>query len=328
MKSGVVNPNDPLLPDPNRFTMADWLKERGYNTAAIGKWHLGYPPHFGPLASGIFRIGEELVVADQAGAWTQIYERPETGGASRSKAGPDGHVLAGIRRGAYGTRPAAHAKGTPLVHFRTVYSPTPEPDGPVFEQVARNIADAGNRYNLDMIYFDGLCGTADPKLDWYDACRFAYRVYELLERQNVIFEASDSFHHLWHIHTRAVSGDAAPPFDETMLEHVRAKELWREWMPDARANLLPSVFDWHGWYAYDANIPSGYQLKPTPATTLDEWKVYLEAARRLDIPIGVQTSVEDCRNNPATEEMLRMTREFEQERITRLFGQSAVGVKL
>ena len=42
LKSGVVNPNDPLLPNPNRVTVADWLKERGYNTAAIGKWHLGY----------------------------------------------------------------------------------------------------------------------------------------------------------------------------------------------------------------------------------------------------------------------------------------------
>ena len=42
LKSGVVNPMDPLLPDPNRVTIADWLKERGYTTAAIGKWHLGY----------------------------------------------------------------------------------------------------------------------------------------------------------------------------------------------------------------------------------------------------------------------------------------------
>ena len=42
LKSGVVNPDDPLLPNPDRVTIADWLKERGYNTAAIGKWHWGY----------------------------------------------------------------------------------------------------------------------------------------------------------------------------------------------------------------------------------------------------------------------------------------------
>jgi arylsulfatase A-like enzyme len=42
LKFGVTNPIDELLPDPNSVTIADLLKEHGYNTAAIGKWHLGY----------------------------------------------------------------------------------------------------------------------------------------------------------------------------------------------------------------------------------------------------------------------------------------------
>ncbi len=42
LKFGVTGPVAPLLPDPDRVTIADWLKERGYQTAAIGKWHLGY----------------------------------------------------------------------------------------------------------------------------------------------------------------------------------------------------------------------------------------------------------------------------------------------
>ena len=42
MKYGVVNVGDPLLPDPNRTSLARWLQQRGYRTAAIGKWHLGY----------------------------------------------------------------------------------------------------------------------------------------------------------------------------------------------------------------------------------------------------------------------------------------------
>ncbi|WP_462317182.1 sulfatase family protein [Marinilabilia sp.] len=42
LKFGVTDPLDELLPDPNRVTIADYLKEQGYNTAAVGKWHLGY----------------------------------------------------------------------------------------------------------------------------------------------------------------------------------------------------------------------------------------------------------------------------------------------
>ncbi|MCK4919829.1 MAG: arylsulfatase, partial [Bacteroidales bacterium] len=42
LKFGVVNPSGPLLPNPDRVTIADLLKELDYNTATIGKWHLGY----------------------------------------------------------------------------------------------------------------------------------------------------------------------------------------------------------------------------------------------------------------------------------------------
>ena len=42
LKFGVTSPIGELLPDTDRVTIADWLKNKGYNTAAIGKWHLGY----------------------------------------------------------------------------------------------------------------------------------------------------------------------------------------------------------------------------------------------------------------------------------------------
>ena len=37
---------------PDLPTLPSLLRALGYRTALIGKWHLGYPPHFGPLRSG------------------------------------------------------------------------------------------------------------------------------------------------------------------------------------------------------------------------------------------------------------------------------------
>jgi len=48
------NPEDGLSPDET--TIADVLKQAGYHTGLVGKWHLGYAPKFHPLKQGFMEF--------------------------------------------------------------------------------------------------------------------------------------------------------------------------------------------------------------------------------------------------------------------------------
>jgi arylsulfatase A len=60
LKSGVIG-NAPLIIEPGRLTLASLLKKRGYQTAAIGKWHLGFgdgsADYRKPLRPGPLEVG-------------------------------------------------------------------------------------------------------------------------------------------------------------------------------------------------------------------------------------------------------------------------------
>lgn len=59
---------------PEHPTLPSLLKEQGYRTALIGKWHLGRPPHYGPLKSGY-----DSFFGNHAGAIDYFTHKPGVG---------------------------------------------------------------------------------------------------------------------------------------------------------------------------------------------------------------------------------------------------------
>ena len=82
LKSGVLWPWDPPLIEPDRLTVAGLLRQHGYRTACIGKWHLGWEwaTHDGEPAHKGTEIGKLDVQQRHAMEQNIDYSKPIRGG--------------------------------------------------------------------------------------------------------------------------------------------------------------------------------------------------------------------------------------------------------
>lgn len=100
---GVLGVFEPLMIEPARPTLASLLKAQGYDTAAVGKWHLGYGPpgrktdYAAELSPGPLDIGfdHHFAVPSNHGDVTGVYVQDRFTYGLRSRRAPDGDALPG-----------------------------------------------------------------------------------------------------------------------------------------------------------------------------------------------------------------------------------------
>ena len=86
LQSGIVGLWGPPLIPPERMTIGSLAKKHGYQTACIGKWHLGWnwpiPKGQKKLFASTGYRGEKRLVAteEQRAAWKQAFSKPIKGG--------------------------------------------------------------------------------------------------------------------------------------------------------------------------------------------------------------------------------------------------------
>lgn len=173
-----------------------------------------------PITLNAMHIGDELI----------------TYGAVEEQG--DQIVLKNCTRGAFKTTPSAHKKEAVLYKlwdypYRTLF-----PDVELQDKFVDRLVEIFNKTGLEQISFDGLEGCAYTGHDEYAMARFVSRFYEGLN-QNVLNDASNLNHYMWHIHTRMNWGE---PWGEAMRTgQVESRIKNQEYF---KRNLFPRMLGW------------------------------------------------------------------------------------
>ncbi len=176
---------------PETPTLPSLLKDAGYRTALIGKWHLGYPPHFGPLRSGY----EEFFGIMAGGV--DYFTHCSSSGDHDLYIGEDTHKEVGYLTDVFSKRAVDHIQqravdakaGQPFflsLHYTAPHWPwETRDDAHVAPEVAKNLfhLDGGNVES-----YRRMIHHMDEGIGWITA---ALREHGLLENTLIVFTSDN-----------------------------------------------------------------------------------------------------------------------------------------
>ena len=211
--------------------------------------------------------------------------------ASVSKAEP--WKLLGCERGAFGTRPAAHAAGATvgklIDHPYKVFFPNLA----LQDEIASNLARWFNETGVSQLDFDGREGCLASGQGDFAQDRFAQVFFERLDH-GVVNGTSTSSPYYWHINSYCNWGE---PWYGGFRESMQEYRIQNQALFDR--NYVPNML---GWY------------RLTATTSLAEMEWMLARAAGFGAGFAMSTTLEELRGNPDTGLLLDSIREWETAR--------------
>ena len=210
----------------------------------------------------------------------------------------------GVKRGAWGTLPTAHARGEiggilDISEFGTPMSCYIDQDTDLQDEVAAEIAKVYN-CGFDYIYFDGSEGVNRPF--GYNIGRGQYRVWRKLRPEPILAEGAAKTHFGWHMLSGANAFDCFTPriFKEKLREFP-FKQAPLTWQDMTRVD-----FGWWGFWAPGSKD----WWKETMGVQADMWEYGVSVATAWDCAGAVLMRLDEMRKHPRTNDILETMRRW------------------
>ena len=216
--------------------------------------------------------------------------------------------LSGCERGAFGTKASAHAAGADIGKladhgYGTFY---PGVENGMMDEITNRLAALFNNTGLRQISFDGLEGLSTYGYGEYARNRFVRQCFDGW-RPEVINDASNLLHFLWHIHTRMNWGELTQSA-KVDVDTYRADNC--KYFED---NLFPTALGW--WRLGEAGLD-------WEATRLEDVEYLLAKAAGYDACHGLNADPPILRTHGYAEECLRLVKEWDEARYLGAFSEA------
>lgn len=236
------------------------------------------------------------------------------------------YEFAGCVRGARGTKPAKHEKGTAVYHLAEMFGfYIADAESSLLDEIAQRIADIVNNCKFDMVYFDGAEAASAQGAWWYYIPKVQLAFSSKFKREVLMQGASYTVsiyrgqgtmlkptdeqidHFNWHMYSRDAQTDCVYRGVKGHIDRVKIPGVLK-----VQANLMPAEF---GWFGIHTKTPYSQATQP------DEIEYLCNKCVGYDSPLSIETTVRNLRENGWTPEVLSIIKSYEELRLRNILSE-------